>query len=117
MREFTFPNGEVITLRPFSPQVQRLAVEQLAREGETLRQDATVEQIQLWGEEQVRQVIVHYRRPDGTEPLKGLKPAQARRVIRETPGLESVLQVAKQMYEQVAAARKIDLGNFELPED
>lgn len=113
MREFTLPNGETMTIKPLTSAVIEAASRQLYREGiqvkgatDTLLHD----NVQL-NSEMIRQVLVSWKLPDGTEPLAGLRPAKAREKIVDTPGMENVVTAAKALAEKAGDERKIDLGN------
>lgn len=111
MKEFTLETGEFMTIKPMTAAVLETASRQLAREGIVVKADSPIhDNIELQSET-VRQVLVAWKLPDGSEPLAGLRPAKARQVIRETPGMESVLETAQALAKKAAEARKIDLGN------
>ena len=113
MKEFTLPNGEVIVVKPLTSAVIEAASRQLSREGVQIKgaNDTLLHDNVTLNTEMIRQVLVSWRLPDGTEPLLNLRPAKAREKLVDTPGMDNILTVAKNLAEKAVDERKIDMGN------
>lgn len=107
--EFKTKHGHVLDIQTITDQLYQEAARNVdARKSP----DGAVANDVEFGAELARLAIVSWKTDTGEEPLRGLKPGEARATIKRTPGLSVfVLAKAKEAQKADAAGFEIDSGN------
>lgn len=107
-KEFPLNNGDTITVRQLTSARLEEAGRSLSKIGINVTlADAKLHENAVIQAELARVCLASWRRADGTEPLAGFSPVQARKYLGETSLPNVVLRLAQQLADEDASEYEV----------